>query len=226
MKYIIIIILLFGNNCIFGQFEYRVWRTDLTDLSDIVEKEIEYWNDGTKRIENIKEGDKIFRYQYFEEGQLEFYSEIVQIEVNDTFKTINQATNEVEVIINKGNSDMLIGPFESYYKIGNIKESGEWRNSYRYGNWKLYSQDGILLKDYNYDENGKLMGEYKDYYDNGKLKSEGTYTTVPQEIERRIYKAEMEADVIIKETVNVEIKTGIWKYYDEQGEIIELKTEN
>ena len=91
-----------------------------------------------------------------------------------------------------------------YYPDGKIKISAMFRNGIPEGIKREFNSDGIVEKSYLY-KNGILIGEgivkedgdrdgpWKDYYNDGKLKSEGNYDNGKQ--------------------------TGLWKYYHQNGKI-------
>ncbi|MCD9853411.1 hypothetical protein LUD75_01750 [Epilithonimonas sp. JDS] len=80
---------------------------------------------------------------------------------------------------------------KTYYENGNLKEHNYLdENGEVTGEWKAYYESGKLLKTGNI-ENGKLEGEVKEYYENGNLMSITNYQNG--------------------------LENGEWKYYNENG---------
>jgi len=57
-----------------------------------------------------------------------------------------------------------------FYKNGNLKELGKYKNGSATGKWKFYHENGNLSGVGKY-KNGDHTGEWKFYYDNGQLKN-------------------------------------------------------
>lgn len=61
-----------------------------------------------------------------------------------------------------------------YHESGKIMASGKYTNTKKDSTWNFYSLSGILIKIENY-KNGVVEGEVKNFYKNGKLKSNATF---------------------------------------------------
>jgi hypothetical protein len=77
----------------------------------------------------------------------------------------------------------LNGTFKVYDKAGTMVEMSEWRNDLREGKTLSYFGNGKISGEYTYSK-GKLVGEYKIYYETGEIKkvsnigsAEYTYNT-------------------------------------------------
>lgn len=61
------------------------------------------------------------------------------------------------------NLECFFGQYKKYHKNGQLSEIGEFANPYiksdcyKIGNWHYYNKKGKLIKEENYDENGKLI---------------------------------------------------------------------
>lgn len=53
-------------------------------------------------------------------------------------------------------------------------ESGEQINNINIGLWKYWNKNGKIIKECNYF-NGKLKGNYNEYFSNGNIKLKGIY---------------------------------------------------
>ncbi|MBK7652466.1 MAG: hypothetical protein IPJ20_19480 [Flammeovirgaceae bacterium] len=65
------------------------------------------------------------------------------------------------------------GKFKAYNKAGILVEMSEWRNDIRNGKTISYYENGKVSGEYYYS-NGKLVDEFRVYYENGNLKDMGT----------------------------------------------------
>jgi antitoxin component YwqK of YwqJK toxin-antitoxin module len=104
-------------------------------------------------------------------------------------------------------------------KNGKVHRIGEYREGLHTGKWFYFNEEGFLLfteenikQNVNIsrirDDGVKIIPKYTsyviDYYRNGVVKEEG--------------------QVLYSEDIQVDYyKTGIWKYYNEEGELIEEK---
>ena len=147
-------------------------------------------------------------------------SSISKVESNLLEKISNLSSSEVVQKISIENEKVKDGPFEVFHdSYGSVKLEGNYLNGKKSGVWEYFSPEGILLISGNYKngvkdgiwkdywcskkptlhfqvtyENGKIIdGPFESFYENGQLLMTGNY-----------YKGR---------------KHGIWKSYDENGEI-------
>lgn len=83
------------------------------------------------------------------------------------------------------------GLYQSFYENGTMKEEGQYVNDRMTGKWTYYYDTGELKEEV-YFENNEEHGPFVSYYKSGKLKATGTYAHG--------------------------LKTGGWKYFDEDGQ--------
>jgi len=61
------------------------------------------------------------------------------------------------------NLECFFGPYKKYHSNGKLAELGSFANPYiksdcyKIGNWQYFNKKGKLIKEENYDENGKLL---------------------------------------------------------------------
>ena len=67
------------------------------------------------------------------------------------------------------------GPYQKYYKNGQLKTSGQYLNNEKVGNWKGFYETGELKSTYSYTK-GEADVERKSYFKNGKIKTETSQT--------------------------------------------------
>lgn len=91
---------------------------------------------------------------------------------------------------------ILNGIYISYYKNGNIKRKGEYKDGKLNGSWQSWTSDGDKIYEVHY-QNDTLSGNYISWYETGVIKERGEYA------ENR--------------------KKGVWVEYDEAGMIIRKK---
>ncbi|CAL2093527.1 putative MORN repeat variant [Tenacibaculum sp. 190524A05c] len=96
------------------------------------------------------------------------------------------------------------GKWKEFYKNGSIKAEGIY-NRRKKGIWKFYYNTGELKAMGNYESNLKV-GPWEYYHKNGVIKGEGIH----------IY--------IYTDSVNMQKKRGKWRYYNEEGRLMKVKT--
>jgi antitoxin component YwqK of YwqJK toxin-antitoxin module len=117
-----------------------------------------------------------------------------------------------------------------YYDNGKVKTSGTYKDGIPEGVTRIYSEDGLIIggKTYSngfvvaegiYDERGYQQGKWKEYYNDGKLKSEGEYKD-GKRIGEWIYyhnngKIEQRGKFVAGGKPN-----GEWKWYYETGNLL------
>ena len=66
------------------------------------------------------------------------------------------------------------GPYERYYKKGQLREKGTYKDGKKDGPYVYYHRNGQLKKKVNYRD-GKAQGLLVEYHENGQLKEKGNY---------------------------------------------------
>lgn len=89
--------------------------------------------------------------------------------------------------------DTIGGVYHEYYKNGNIKVKGVFKNGKRDGDWSYFYENGKLWSWGVYTE-GVRNGASSVYYENGVLRMEGNYFNNKQ--------------------------IGLWKFYNQQGKLL------
>lgn len=136
-------------------------------------------------------------------------------------KESNYYTNgklKYELLMTNGKYE---GPFIQYYKNGHIMEKSAFKDNNRSGNYESYYNypEKTLKAEANYDK-GIAMGEYKSYYRNGKPEEIGSYNNDGQK--EGIWKNYFNDGTIASEE---SYSDGKWnassKYYDASGKLAE-----
>ena len=138
------------------------------------------------------------------------------------------------------------GPYKEYYKDGQLKKKGFYKNDNKISIWKDYYENGQVKKVYTYNSNGQLSGIEETYSDDGNLVSETKYSQnggliskhyfkngklsiiyalIPSENNKYFIKAGGYKEFYENGTLKIESLyannelSGIWKRYYETGEI-------
>jgi antitoxin component YwqK of YwqJK toxin-antitoxin module len=112
---------------------------------------------------------------------------------------------------------------KEYYNDKTLKVEGQYDEGLKTGIWKNYYENGQLKSIGNYESfGGEKNGGWKYYYENGQLKSEGRFLSGFRVSEWKYYheNGSLECNGIYEYG---EIKVGEWIYNDDEGVII--KTE-
>ena len=147
-----------------------------------------YDNGNVKREEKYKD-DKLDGY----EKDFTYDGNLIKVEKYEEGSNIKNADELVKL-------DVKL----DYYNNGKVKSSGTYKDGIPEGVTRIYSEEGLVIagKIYSgglivaegiYDKKGHQQGKWKEYFANGKLKSEGEY------IDGK--------------------RTGAWIYYYENGKI-------
>ena len=67
------------------------------------------------------------------------------------------------------------GTYISYDKERNIRIKGKFNKLIPIGKWYLFFEDGSLMSNYNYSDEGKINGVFVEYYNTGKIKIVGNF---------------------------------------------------
>ena len=119
-----------------------------------------------------------------------------------------------EFYIRSKNSNVLDGPYKSYFEKGGLKSEGQFVNNKSTGIWKYHYQNGRLRMKGQVG-NGKNVGQWDYYYENGSMKMSGK---LEQGKKDGFWIYYFKNNTIESEgNYDVGVKTGIWKYYHEAG---------
>ncbi len=108
-----------------------------------------------------------------------------------------------------------------YFENGNIKARGIYLDDQKYGWWDYYNENGDLIKKVDFDDWG--MGKKtKLFYPTGKLMAEGIGLEPPGEKRFGIWKYYNENGELVSEGETEQGKiVGIWKFYHNNGKLRE-----
>ena len=114
------------------------------------------------------------------------------------------------------------GGFKQYHSNGEIEQEGEFKDDEKHGLWKGYNDEGNLIQE-TYYSMGLKNGVSKTYFGNGKPDVECNYKNG---MKNGVYKqfsesgsGKLECDGEFKD----DNPCGIWKSYNEDGNIIDEK---
>lgn len=116
--------------------------------------------------------------------------------------------------LNEGKVD---GEFEHYYKNGQLKEGGFFKNGKKEGNWKTYYENGIVSSTGPY-LNGLEEGDWVYYFEDGKVKLKGSYLLGSKDkVWENYYETGILFDRITYIVTNKGIRGNSWKngFYEE-----------
>lgn len=106
------------------------------------------------------------------------------------------------------------GPWEYYYENGNISMAGMIIDSKREGTWKYYFENGDLKSQGNFKENIK-EGIWNYFYEEGELKAQAYYRN-----DKGNYKEFYNNGKIKAEGINIDGQSdSTWVFYHENGKI-------
>lgn len=117
------------------------------------------------------------------------------------------------------------GTRQNYYPNGQLKDSVTYADDKPNGNYKLYSDKGVLLKECSYRD-GNFIGYYAEYYPPGQPKVTGQYIQGTGYIKVRIRTlGEFKTKVRVESWLipNKALKQGIWTYYDVHGKKLKIE---
>ena len=169
----------------------RVNRTDKNGLKQGTWKE--YFADGKVKIEETYKDNLL-------DGLYKEYDENGKLMLSLNYENGNIAKNDSTI-------DTEINYVNKYDSSGNLTFSGGYKNGIPVGihryydkngnveNSKIYNNKGIVVSEGIITDAGKKEGDWKDYFDSGKLRDEGNYKNNQKE--------------------------GKWKYYFQNGKIEE-----
>jgi antitoxin component YwqK of YwqJK toxin-antitoxin module len=186
------------NGTVITQLEYnndylisreRINRSDNKGLKQGVWKEF-YPNGGIKSEKNYRDD---MLHGYFKEYDKRGILVLTMLYDNGSLvksKVEDEPDIEIENKYDQNNKLIYSGFYRNKVPVGTHREfgsDGKVTNAY------IYNDNGLLLSEGIVDEGGNFNGKWKDYYQDGKVKAEGQYTS-----NRR---------------------SGVWKFYNDSGNL-------
>lgn len=113
------------------------------------------------------------------------------------------------------------GPFEDFYKNGQLKISGQHREGKKIGKWQEYYDTGELSKIYTFNNKGKKTGFQESYFKNGNLRTKTSKLKEGGFVRRGFFEenGNLFYEMILKKQPKSEflIKSGHYKEFSENG---------
>lgn len=201
-----------------GQFDPSFWGWN----DSLLVNQKQYCEHGDVIIlENKKEGGKLKRFQYYEDGKLQLVATIKQSRVIDTLVAFDPKTFADTEEILKRIRDIPNGKYQELYQSGSLKVKGKMADGKKIGRWVSYGENKKPLKKVSYDKKGRINGLFISYHPNGKVMTKGKVETKvvetkstcidPITFERK--------ECILKDEVVKQV--GKWKTYDSEGNLTE-----
>jgi hypothetical protein len=208
----------------FGErIEMHYWSSKEDSL------QIKYWSSGVPKVQYERINDQYkWRYDYNKDGTVRFKLKVRQSYMIDTITTLDIATYEEHITVERGIRDIPEGDFTAYHYFHQstepvIKETGFYHNGYKTGEWvKIEYSGGEKKMKANFEE-GKLNGLFTLYYEKiagltERVKIQGNYGLVP--IKTATWKTKTrQFDPYIQSKIR---RVGKWVYYNVIGEEVEV----
>ncbi len=192
--------------------------------------QIKYWSSEVPKVQYERINDQYkWRYDYNKDGTVRFKLKVRQSYMIDTITTLDIATNEEHITVERGIRDIPEGDFTAYHYFHQstepvIKETGFYDNGNKTGEWvKIDYSYGTGKKMRANFEEGKLNGLFTLYYEKiagltERVKIQGKYGLIP--IKAAIWNTETrQFDAQIQSRIR---RVGKWVYYNELGEEVEV----
>ncbi|WP_290697692.1 toxin-antitoxin system YwqK family antitoxin [Lacinutrix sp.] len=107
--------------------------------------------------------------------------------------------------------------YKKHYDNGQLSVTGQFKNGKRIGEWKAFYENGVLKEILHHDENEKVVGEKKTYYENGVLKFRANYENNFLIGNGKYFHKNGQLSEIGPYEHGK--PTGIWKFYFENGNL-------
>lgn len=177
---------------------------------------IEFYGNGTRKAERSYKDDLLHGYykEYDSRGKLTL---TMLYENGSLIKSNVEDAPEVEITDRYDSNGRLIyrGPYRNGIPVGVHREYGP---DGKVANAFVYNDNGLLLSEGLVDEAGNSNGRWKDYYPDGKLKAEGTYTDNRRTGMWKFYSAGSK----VEQTGSYSSgrPDGLWKWYYDNGSVL------
>ncbi len=140
---------------------------------------------------------------------------IAQLKVEKFYNKNKEHPQEIFHIKSKS-SNILSGPYQSYYYNGKTNTKGQYDNNEAVGLWQYFYENGKIKMEGNMSRNIP-HGDWKYYYENGKISQKGNIFNDKKEGEWVYYfeNGELKSRGNFKNNE----KDGIWNYFYEDGKL-------
>jgi len=218
-----------------------------------------YYETGKLKSENFFSGEASWYIEYHDNGSIKMEGKMVN-GVSDSLWTYYHENGEIQSIGYEKNG-LKEGKWKFFFESGTAKSEGnftsgepngkwtyfhensgaiasegEYKEGQQDGNWRLFFENGQVQGEATYT---KGAGEYKEFYDNGKLKVKGNYKNGVQSGQWLYFDEDGTKEGIcnyengvgeyigfypdgkIKTTGTLDkgVKTGTWSLFDQQGKL-------
>jgi antitoxin component YwqK of YwqJK toxin-antitoxin module len=201
MKYLKLITMKNGSVLTSLLFFVSILMSCESPIEEIVTKDDE-GNIESKYTIRKKDGQKHGFYTLYYDSKLSEEG-VFADNKQEGFRTIFYPNGKVQVEEVYSNNNLISK--KDYYESGNLKSEGQYDEAVTMsGEWKYYYENGKLKESVHFKSSVE-DGAFKEYYENGNLKTEGTFIPVNFGVETE------------------GLEQGELKEYNERGELIRKK---
>ncbi len=224
--------------------ELEIYRPTYCDIKNCEPYETEYWENGDIKVEYKQIKDSLYlRNEYFKYGYKKIETEVILYYSVDSIFKFDPNTYVEEMKLDSQRLYPNIGQYKEYYRPtsrydkenkGNISETipilkskGQFRYGYKVGEWEYILKRSGTKVICNYNDIGQFVGAYSEFYYSWfhkkySKKIEGYFDL----LERESVKYNFHSGKKYVRKVIENRRVGEWKYYSEDGEIIEIANYN
>lgn len=193
---------------LFGSCKVYTVTTQSGDISTVVH----YRSNDTIQVSKFDSIGRIYESKYFKCGRLE----------NQFIYNYDKETGyctKLTVDNNRG----INGPYISYFPSGAIYQAGSLAHVTGFKIEYLDGNHDISIISTTNDSALIDVGNFIEYYENGKIKLKGKYSWFYYEISDKPDNITLGEPVYIK-TERIPVKSGKFKYYDQNGRLLKVET--
>lgn len=211
----------FENDLSVGHWQYRYANNQLKDEGDYkAGYRIGLWKTFSKNGKLSEEtnygetGKKVGVYKEYDLDENLLLELTYKGEEIISFKTYDASGK----VLNEGEKKRNELEFERRFPNGVVQSKGNYIRGEQVGIWSFYNQFGVLTSEEEFNENGELDGESREYFDNGQIEI------------RSIYKDGLRDGYFVDYYKNGQIfkdgffvedeRQGEWNYYDRDGNMM------
>jgi len=192
-------------------------KINRTDINGLKQGEwVDFYPNGSKKTEKTYKDDLLHGY-YKEYDQRGVLTMTMLYDNGSIVKSNVEDQPDIEIVNRYDANNKLIysGPYRDSIPVGVHREFG---SDGKITNAFIYNDIGVKISEGIVDEAGRYNGKWKDYFPDGKLQAEGTYTdnrrTGLWKFYSRTGKTEQTG------FYNNGRPDGLWKWYYENGSIL------
>ena len=207
----------------------KTYRFSKVEFRDLQAFKNEVWHNGKPKVEfDVHDDSTAIRREYFPTGELKIVADVKYAIASDTMVSYPPGVYEEQIVIVEEACYPRIGEYIEYYKSrhatekdSHIKSKGQYIDGVRVGEWQFKAAQSENKIKCNFDTDGKLSGDYAEFYYIPKSNSYSKKVTGAFARKKYSILKKRKSGKLVEYKIDEIVRSGKWQYYSVDGQLLQ-----